>query len=215
MFNRVAQPSEARHVVFRRYSQHSPPVLSYHSNLWPSQNQLHDSFHHNSSQKMNVTSDIANMVDKVGLVPGLSIAVKLVMQIWQTVQVCHVRNCHHWCNHWRLTSFVLGRHWNEIKLGSYTWLVWSPSLLIRLRKTWETNRSMLPLTSTVKLVNSKRMQFISSYNSTIGMKFPFRLSDSWKRFLRPWNGTPLHGTSRLCSMHPIVILKSPCWRDGC
>ena len=44
---------------------------------------------------MNVTSDIANMVDKVGLVPGLSIAVKLAMQIWQTVQVCRVRSCGH------------------------------------------------------------------------------------------------------------------------
>ena len=55
---------------------------------------------------MNVASDIANMVDNVGLVPGLSIAVKLAMQIWQTVQVRHVGSC----DHWGLTLFVLGRH---------------------------------------------------------------------------------------------------------
>ena len=42
---------------------------------------------------MNVASDIVRMVDTVGFVPGLSLSRTLAMQIWQTVQVCHVRNC--------------------------------------------------------------------------------------------------------------------------
>ena len=37
---------------------------------------------------MDLATDILRLADKVGLVPGLTIVYKLVMQILQTVQVC-------------------------------------------------------------------------------------------------------------------------------
>ena len=42
---------------------------------------------------MNVASETVRMLDKVGLVPGLSIAFKLAMLMWQIVQVYHVMSC--------------------------------------------------------------------------------------------------------------------------
>ena len=37
---------------------------------------------------MDLATDILRLADKVGLVPGLTVACKLAMQILQTVQVC-------------------------------------------------------------------------------------------------------------------------------
>jgi hypothetical protein len=36
---------------------------------------------------MNVAADVLGVVDKVGLVPGLTLAKTLVTQIWQALQV--------------------------------------------------------------------------------------------------------------------------------
>ena len=37
---------------------------------------------------MDLATDILHLADKVGVVPGLTVACKLAMQILQTVQVC-------------------------------------------------------------------------------------------------------------------------------
>ena len=60
--------------------------LSYKSNLWQLLNQYTKS--PATVHNMDLAPDILRLADKVGVVPGLSVACKLVMQILKTVQVC-------------------------------------------------------------------------------------------------------------------------------
>ena len=60
--------------------------LSYESNLWQLLNQYTKS--PAPVHNMDLATDILRLADKVGVVPGLTVACKLAMQILQTVQVC-------------------------------------------------------------------------------------------------------------------------------
>ena len=66
--------------------------LSYKSNLWQLLNQ--DTKFPATVHNMDLASDILCLADKVGLVPGLTVACKLAMQILQTVQVCEQFYCY-------------------------------------------------------------------------------------------------------------------------
>ena len=58
----------------------------FESDLWELLNQYTKS--PATVHNMDLATDILRLADKVGLVPGLTTACKLAMQIIQTVQVC-------------------------------------------------------------------------------------------------------------------------------
>ena len=81
----MAQPSEAGHVAFAPALCRSAE-LSYKSNLWQLLNQYTKS--PATVHNMDLATDILRLADKVGFVPGLTVACKFAMQILQTVQEC-------------------------------------------------------------------------------------------------------------------------------